>query len=141
MGPLLWAFAWGSIFLIYTIVVIVYRLYLHPLSKFPGPKFAAVTKWYECYFDLVKGNGGEFAWKIDHMHEEYGKLSISLSTINPTNSLYIGPIVRVNPDELHVKNPDSYEIIYARNPTHRNKWPPAASMAGTSLASKCIHES
>lgn len=46
------------------------RVYFHPLSKFPGPKFAALTLWNEFYWDVVKR--GQFIWKIDEMHRRYG---------------------------------------------------------------------
>ena len=38
----------------YTIYGIVWRLYLSPIAKFPGSKWASVTLWYEFYFDIVK---------------------------------------------------------------------------------------
>jgi hypothetical protein len=54
----------------YLIIRSIYRLYLHPLSKFPGPKLAAVSHLYEFYYDVAKG--GKFIWEIQRMHEQYG---------------------------------------------------------------------
>lgn len=50
--------------------LIIYRLYLSPLSQFPGPKLAALTGWYEAYFDLLKR--GRYWVEIERMHEIYG---------------------------------------------------------------------
>lgn len=47
-----------------------YSVYLGPLSKFPGPKLAAATLWYECYYDVIKR--GRYTFKIKEMHEKYG---------------------------------------------------------------------
>jgi hypothetical protein len=55
----------------YYIFILYYRLELHPLSKFPGPTLAALSSWYEFYFDVVKR--GRFLWEIERMHEEYGE--------------------------------------------------------------------
>lgn len=57
-------------FLLYAIVLVYYRLYLSPLSKFPGPKIAAVTLWTEFYYDAIIG--GQFQFKIKEWHEIYG---------------------------------------------------------------------
>lgn len=50
---------------------IVYRLILSPIAKFPGPKLAAVTLWYEFYYDVIKQ--GQYTFKIREFHKQYGK--------------------------------------------------------------------
>lgn len=60
----------SSIFL-YFASLIVYRLFLHPLAKFPGPKLAAITRYYEGYYDLVQN--GQYTFRIAEMHKQYGK--------------------------------------------------------------------
>ncbi len=72
--------------LIYLVGLAVYRLYLSPLAKFPGPKLAALTLWFEFYYDVVQR--GRYTWKIAEMHKRYGEMSLGKarhisSDINP----------------------------------------------------------
>lgn len=55
----------------YCICTCLYNLYLHPLSKFPGPKLAAIGFFYEFYYDVIKD--GLYLWEIERMHRKYGK--------------------------------------------------------------------
>lgn len=58
--------------ILYAVYGAIYRLYLSPIAQFPGRKLAALTLWYEFYFDVVKR--GCYVWEIKKMHEEYGIL-------------------------------------------------------------------
>ena len=58
----------------YLLCLTVYRLYLHPLAKFPGPKLAALTKWYEAYYEIWPLNG-KFSFHIEDLHKQYGEMS------------------------------------------------------------------
>jgi hypothetical protein len=49
------------------------RLYYHPLSHIPGPKFAALTWWYEFYYDVIQP--GRYIFKIQELHQKYGSCS------------------------------------------------------------------
>lgn len=56
---------------IYLLGLAIYRLYLVPSSKFPGPRLAALCYWYEFYYD-VWPHEGQYTWKIRDLHESYG---------------------------------------------------------------------
>ena len=62
-------------FCVYLVGLGIYRLYFSPIAKYPGPKLAALTLWYEFYYDVVRG--GQYVFKIDKLHEQYG-MPISL---------------------------------------------------------------
>jgi hypothetical protein len=71
--------------LTYAIALAVYRLYLHPLAKFPGPRIAAITSWYEGYYEVVRN--GQYSRKISKLHDEYGQYFPFWLTIH--NCLFI----------------------------------------------------
>ncbi|KAK8081383.1 cytochrome P450 [Apiospora saccharicola] len=77
----------------YGLGLAVYRLCLSPIAGFPGPKLAALSLWYEFYYDVVCG--GRCWAKINELHDRYG------------------PVIRINPYELHVRDPDFYDTLYA----------------------------
>ncbi|KAH8198415.1 hypothetical protein TruAng_007399 [Truncatella angustata] len=85
----------GCICIIYLAGLLYYRLYLSPLAKFPGPKIAAASKWYEFYYDVIRR--GQFTFQIQKMHREYG------------------PIVRINPHELHIEDSNYWDELYTRS--------------------------
>ncbi|KAL5342203.1 cytochrome P450 [Aspergillus crustosus] len=86
---------------VYLVALSTYRLYFHPLRHIPGPKLAAISHGYEFYFNVIKG--GLFIWEVERMHKVYG------------------PIVRINPREVHIQDPTYYEEIYASSHRKRNK--------------------
>ena len=61
--------------IIYCWTVVLYRLFLHPLAQFPGPKLAAVTRWYEAYYDIVRN--GQYTSRIADLHKKYGEISLT----------------------------------------------------------------
>jgi hypothetical protein len=64
-------FIGGVAILLYVAAGAIYRLYLSPIAKFPGPKLTALTLWYEFYYDVIRK--GKFHWRIKEMHEKYGE--------------------------------------------------------------------
>ncbi|KAF5543114.1 nonribosomal peptide synthase [Fusarium mexicanum] len=92
------------------------------IARFPGPKMAALTLWYEFYYDVIKR--GSYFRQIARMHDLYG------------------PVVRINPFELHVNDPTFYPILYSSSTKKRDKWTWAAGMFGndTSVFSTVPHD-
>ncbi|KAK1732034.1 hypothetical protein CTAM01_12799 [Colletotrichum tamarilloi] len=91
------------LYIAYHIAIALYNIStFHPLAHFPGPKIAAASYLYEAYYDwwLL----GRYGKVIARMHEHYG------------------PIVRINPDELHVSDPYFTDEIYAGPGRVRDKW-------------------
>lgn len=75
--PLHIAASGAGVLLIYVISLAIYRLWLSPLARFPGPRLAALTLWYEFYHDVLRG--GQYGRKIAELHEAYGPSLISPS--------------------------------------------------------------
>ncbi|KAJ3999225.1 cytochrome P450 [Lentinula boryana] len=74
-----------------------YRIFFHPLHKYPGPVLAAITDWYEVYYNIVKG--GELIAEIKRLHALYG------------------PVIRIGPNKLHFSYSQAYHDIYTYGAT------------------------
>ncbi|KAL2830450.1 cytochrome P450 [Aspergillus cavernicola] len=86
------AIAVGSIYAVYLSSLVIYRLFFSPLAKFPGPRIAAASSYYELYYDVI--HKGKYIFQIEKMHDKYG------------------PIVRINPFELSIRDADYYDELY-----------------------------
>ncbi|KAG0646779.1 Cytochrome P450 monooxygenase [Hyphodiscus hymeniophilus] len=87
-----------AIAVLYHAWIVIGRLYLSPISKFPGPKLAAVGHFfslgkdlrlrlrYQIYYDVILG--GRYWHQIAELHKKYG------------------PVVQINPYEFHISDPE-----------------------------------
>ncbi|KAK1460683.1 cytochrome P450 [Colletotrichum cuscutae] len=88
----------------YVVSIVIYRLFFSPLARFPGPKLAALTFGYEFYYDSFKDGGGRYWAEINRMHD------------------VSGPIVRINPWEVHIRDQESAEAFKILRKTSRPWW-------------------
>lgn len=91
-----------GIWLVYASCLTVQRLWLSPIAHVPGPKLAALTQYYEFYYDIILG--GQYTFKILELHKKYG------------------PAVRINPWEVHVAIHEFHSELYTGPTRPRNKW-------------------
>ena len=71
-----------------------YNLYLHPLSKFPGPKLAAISPVWA----MRHWVSGDNLWKMKEVHDRYG------------------PVVRISPNQLSFCTSASWRDIHGHKP-------------------------
>ncbi|KAI9694165.1 MAG: hypothetical protein M1822_003436 [Bathelium mastoideum] len=105
---------WRTVLLawmIWTISRFIYRIFFHPLRHVPGPKLAALTFWYETYYEVVKP--ARYTWKIGELHGQYNS-----------------PIIRINPDEVHINDPEYYDTIYSQSRRRVDKPPKSSDSFG-----------
>ncbi|KAL3480507.1 cytochrome P450 [Aspergillus californicus] len=72
---------------------LIARLITHPLASVPGPRLAALTSWYEFYYDVLLG--GKYVQRIETLHNECHS-----------------PIVRTGPNQVHVNDPQVYKRVF-----------------------------
>lgn len=75
---------------LYTFCHAVYNLYFHPLSRFPGPKIAAITRLYYVKYCV----SGRLPFNNTKLHAKYGG------------------IVRIAPDELSLNTAEGWRDVY-----------------------------
>ncbi|KAI0536737.1 cytochrome P450 [Xylaria digitata] len=90
-----------AILIVRGVYLVTYRLYFDPLAEFPGPRLAAATHWYEAYYDIFSQGGGQWTFQIRRLHEKYG------------------PIVRINPDEIHIDDAEYYDVVFCNSAPNR----------------------
>ncbi|GFP54894.1 hypothetical protein ACSS6W_002789 [Trichoderma asperelloides] len=88
------ALAWLGILLgggvFYVFAIITYRIFFHPLAKYPGPVIAKVTDAYQLYY-AWRGDRHLQFWRL---HQKYGKIvrfgpnSLSFSTSQSLQDIY-----------------------------------------------------
>jgi hypothetical protein len=75
----------------YVFLGAIYRRYFHPLSKYPGPFFASITRWWM----VTQIFEAKHERNIRALHKKYG------------------PIVRIAPNEVVISDPEAVKTIYS----------------------------
>jgi hypothetical protein len=115
--------ALAALWLVVKAVQAIYNLSpLHPLSRIPGPKLAAATYLPEFYYDVCKF--GCYTKEISKMHEKYGEHTEHILSTLEHQLIWacsLGPIVRINPNEVHCNDISFADEIYAVGGRKRDK--------------------
>lgn len=91
------------------------RLYLHPLSAYPGPTAAAATSQYKAFVECVLNKS--WSHELVKLHAKYGMRGL-YHIRNHLANVIIGNVIRIGPDELHFSDPEAYHEIY----NNKNRW-------------------
>jgi len=76
------------------ISIVIYRLWLHPLAAFPGPK-----TWGASRLPWIRHISRGWMWhELEHLHDKFGS------------------ILRIAPTELSLSSPTAWEDIYTSRP-------------------------
>ncbi|RDW86029.1 cytochrome P450-6 [Coleophoma crateriformis] len=88
---------WNSqlVIIVYAVSQVIYNLYFHPLSGFPGSKLAAISHIF--YARAVVGAGGSEEHVVKALHEKHDVLS---------------DVVRWSPNELSFSSAAAWQDIY-----------------------------
>jgi hypothetical protein len=60
-----------TVLTIYCLLTAAYRIWFHPLARFPGPRICAITFLYEIMWDYFYE--GTYVYKIEELHDRYGE--------------------------------------------------------------------
>lgn len=82
--------AFAALIIAYYVGRTIYNLKFHPLSKYPGPKLAAITDLWWAY----ASTSGKYPWIIEDVLKQYGD------------------VVRIAPNELVFLTPQAAKDIY-----------------------------
>ncbi|KAF9894959.1 hypothetical protein FE257_004581 [Aspergillus nanangensis] len=83
----------GAAVAFWSLAVVIYNLYLHPLKDIPGPFFAKVSRWWLFTLEM-RGNPHS---EILALHGNYG------------------PIMRISPNEVSIADLEASSVIYGQN--------------------------
>ena len=104
--PLLPSFSQGILIttsglLFYGLLRVIYNIFFHPLSRFPGPRGAACTRWWLAYMELVRGVSLS-TLRIE-LHQQYGMMLNNVAFSDRTIDLAsdAGDIIRIAPNEVN----------------------------------------
>lgn len=98
------------------LVKVIYNVYFHPLRHIPGPWLSTATYLPELYHDVLRS--GRYTRQIQKMHIKYG------------------PLVRINPDEVHCNDHLFIDEIYAGGSKRRDK--PRHQVQGSGVVENAI---
>ncbi|KAH6696444.1 cytochrome P450 [Leptodontidium sp. MPI-SDFR-AT-0119] len=87
--------------IVYSVGWIIYTFWFHPLAKYPGPRFAAISNfWYAWAW-----TSGRWPAILERTHAQYGD------------------IVRTAPNDLSFRSPQAFRDIYAQPTKGRKLFP------------------
>src|ERR1700760_1678673 len=114
------------VLIVYAVWTVVYRLYFHPLAKYPGPILNALSP----IPSIISLLNGRIALDYKLMHDKYG------------------PVVRVAPTELSFNTAKSWEDIYGhrqglpnmhKDPIHVGSVDPIPGVTTLTMADDANH--
>ena len=89
----------------------VYRLTLHPLAQYLGPFSGMVPSAYGMSYDFSSRSRG-YILELPKLHDKHGAKYPSHAPGRDILISLIGPTIRIQPNELHIRDLDGYYQVF-----------------------------